>query len=553
MWILSGAGLLLAVVTVLWVRMDFGICPPTDSEHHLFDAQLFSRTIHLGGLRGLWDLVRKSYVGWPPGSYLLLYGPLGWLFGMDGQLMRLYGLGLVPLLLWGTYHLGRELGDRRSGTLAAVLTIFCFGVSGQLRQVSIDLPATGAVLLAMLTLVRSRGMTRPLWTLAFGAACGLSLFTRVQSVFFLIGPAVGVAALALWDAPSWSARGRRLGWMVGAVALGLVVCSPWWWGRLPSLWGISTSHLDPSLVTPRGDPRFYQGLVYYTVAAGRLVGWPVMFIALSFVPLMLRRRTFARGSLASLILVPWVLGGMIGCTLGVHREPRYLLPAVPALVLMAVLGCRQLPRRGYNLITAALALLVVGPTLWFAAYPVRGNDFLSRQGVVEWGYVRPPANVRITAAAKLARAALVKASGDPAGSKTYLLFVQEGHVNYLPRLGAYMVPQLPDLIFSFSNNINLVNSAWQMGKRRRRKMFIMSETRLTLKMELVWSIKRGEYGNMSDIRLYRVPDKHIFRRKVIHRRHLQIAMTGAEKQQHAEHEAARARRKKAAARGKAGK
>ena len=37
-------------------------------------------------------------------------------------------------------------------------------------------------------------------------------------------------------------------------------------------------------------------------------------------------------------LLPWILGGVLGCAAGVHREPRYLLPAMPALAVLAALG-----------------------------------------------------------------------------------------------------------------------------------------------------------------------------------------------------------------------
>ena len=528
LWILTVAGLLLALITILWVRMDYGICPPTDSEHHLLDAILFSRAFHLGGLSAGWEALRYSYVGWPPAANIFPYGLLGALFGDQAQQMRLYGLAFVPLLLWGTYRLGADLGGRRAGTLAAVITIFSFGVSGQLRQVSIDLPAAVSVLLAMVALVKSRGFSRPGTTLLFGAACGLCLFTRVQSVFFLVGPTLGVAVVGLWDASGWQQRGRRVGWMVLGAGVALLVSAPWWYGRLDLLWQISTSHLDPKAVTPRGNPGFFPGLWFYAGAAGRLNGWLVLFAAGGLLPLLLRKRNFRDGKLGPLVLVTWILGGVLGSTYGVHREARYLLPAVPALALVAVLGCRALPRLAGNVAAAALALSVVAPTLWFAGHGVWGRDPLATTKLVEWGYVRHPTNLSVTTAAYKASEALYKASGDRTGEGVYLLFVQEGHVNYLPRLGAYLVPRYPELVFSFTNNINMVNSWWQQSQRRQRGMFIFSETKKSLKLPLLWSIKAGKYGNISPIRMYSVPPNHPFYH-IVHRRHLLIDMTPKER------------------------
>jgi len=549
------AGLLLGLITVLWIWMDYGICPPTDSEHHLLDAILFARAIHLGGPGAVWEALRYSYVGWPPGANIFPYGLLGALLGDEAQQMRMYGLALLPFLLWGTYRLGSDLAGRRAGTLAAVLTIFSFGISGQLRQVSIDLPATVTVVWAMVALLKSRGFSRPGPTLLFGAACGLCLFTRVQSVFFLAGPAVGVAAVGLWEAGGWRQRGLRLAWMVAGVGLALLVSSPWWYGRLELLWYISTSHLDPSAITPRGNPGFFPGLWFYAGAAGRLNGWLVLFSACALLPLVLRKHNFRGGGLGTLILLTWVIGGVLGSTYGVHREARYLLPAVPALTLLAVLGCRMLPRRAGNLAAAMLALSVVAPTLWFAAHGVWGRSPLAMKKIVEWGYTRHPTYLSVTTAANKASKVLYKASGkDRTGQGVYLLFVQEGHVNYLPRLGAYLVPSYPELVFSFTNNINMVNSWWHQRQRMLRRMFIISETKRPLKLPLLWSIKAGAYGNLSTIRMYRVPPDHPFQR-IVNRRHMLIDMTPRERQKHRDRLKQRKRRKAVkleAARRKAG-
>lgn len=533
-WVLTVAGLLLALITILWVGMDYGICPPTDSEHHLLDAILFSRAYHPGGIGAVWEALRYSYVGWPPAANIFPYGLFGALFGDEAQSMRMYGLVFVPVLLWGTYRLGSDLGGRLTGTLAAVITIFSFGISGQLRQVSIDLPATVTVLLAMVALVKSRGFSRPLATLLFGAACGLCLFTRVQSVFFLTGPALAVAVAGMWGARGWRRRGKRLGWMALGVGVALLVSAPWWYGRLDLLWHISTNHLDPKVITPRGNPGFGPGLWFYAGAVGRLNGWLVLFAAGLFLPLLVCRRNLREGKLGPLILATWIFGGVLGCTYGVHREARYMLPAVPAVALVAVLGCRALPRLAGNLATAALALSVVAPTLWFAAHGVWGRDPLAIHKILEWGYVRHPTYLSVTTAANKASRALYKASGgDRTGKGVYLLFVQEGHVNYLPRLGAYLVPSYPEMVFSFTNNIGMVNSHRHQRQRRLREMFILSETKKSLKLPVLWSIKAGKYGNLSTIRMYRVPPNHPFSR-IVHRRHLLIDMNPRERKKHNE-------------------
>ena len=288
-WILVWAGLVTAALTAAWVVQDTGICPPTDSEHHLFNAILYARTMHLGGLPALWDLLRTTYVGWPPASYLLLYGPLAWAISDNAHMVRIYGVMLIPIIMWCTYSLSLRFGSRRDGALAALLTLVTFGISGQMRQVSIDLPATAAVLLVLVSMLSTRHFQKTGATLLFGAAMGLCLFTRVQANFFLVGPLVLWTVTALMRAGSVRAGLSVITRLFLAALVALAVSSTWWAGHLTSLWHISTSHMDPTQVQPRGDPSFWAGLGYYLLSLGRLCGWPMVAAPLALLQVLTRQ------------------------------------------------------------------------------------------------------------------------------------------------------------------------------------------------------------------------------------------------------------------------
>ena len=507
-WVLIGAGLVTTALTAAWVVQDTGICPPTDSEHHLFNAILYARTLHLGGLPALWDLLRSTYVGWPPASYLLLYGPLAWAISDNAHMVRIYGVVLIPVILWGTYYLGVHFGSRRAGTLAALLTLVSFGISGQLRQVSIDLPATAAVLMALVSMISTRHFQRTRATLLFGAAMGLCLFTRVQSAFFLAGPVLLWVATALARAGSMRERVSVITRLFLALLVALAVSSTWWAGHLNSIWHISTSHTDPTQVAARGDPSFWAGMGYYFLSTGRLCGWPMLAAALALLQVLLRRPP--RGAL---LLAVWLIGGIIGCSIGVHREPRYLLPGVPAMVLLVVLTLRQSEPRIYRLAGALLLLLTAGPTLYFTAFGLPGKHPLATSGLVEWGYTRRAYDLKARAATGVIIEQLRNASmRDPSGRSIYLLFVQEKDINYLPRLGSVMVTELADMAYAYSFNINIVNNRWNLDQRLNRRAFILTETRRVMdELVLLWEVKAGHYGNPTPLRLYRIPLDHRWR------------------------------------------
>ncbi len=507
-WVLTGAGVLVSAITVLWVIRDTGICPPTDSEHHLFNAILYARTLHLGGLPALWELLRTTYVGWPPASYLLLYGPLAWAISDNAHMVRIYNIVLIPPILWATYYIGARFGSRRMATLAAVLTLFTFGISGQLRQVSIDLPATTAVLLALAALVASRRFSRTNETLLFGAAIGLCVFTRVQSVFFLAPPVAAWVVLSLVKAQDNRARVSIMTRLFLAALISLVVSSAWWAGHIPQIWRAATSHLDPNQVAPRGDPTFLAGLRYYVLAMGRLCGWPLFAAGAAILPHLLRRPPPG-----ALLLGLWLAGGILGCSMGVHREPRYMLPAVPALVLLVSLTLQTIRPRIREAVAVILLLGTVAPTLYLSTRGLPARHPLILSGLMEWGYTRRPYWLKAQGARREITDTLMAASlGDKTGASIYLLFVQERNVNYLPRLGSVLVTHFPDMAYAYSFNINIVNNRWNLKQRKARRAFFLSETKRVYEdLKLLWEVKAGRFGNPTPLRIYHLPQDHKWR------------------------------------------
>lgn len=525
-WVLFCGGTLLASITVLWVRGDNAIAPPTDSAHHLLNAIHYSRVLTEVGPRAYLETIRTTYVGWPPASYALLYGPLAALLGDSPPRLRSASVALIPLLLLLSYALGRRLLGPRHGTLAALLTLFSLGIAGQLRQVSVDLPAAVAVLFALWALDRGDAFAGPRRAALVGLALGLCLLTRVQAAFFVAGPTLFLAGWALVTARG--ERPRRLAWIALAAAVALFVSAPWWWGRLHTLLFISSSHLDPSRIKPRGDPRFLPGLLYYLRALGGLAGWPLLLLCVGGLVARLQpspsRRRPRRGGprpisgrdLALLLLC--VGGGVLGCTAGVHREPRYLLPAVPVVVLLAVEALRLLPRaRWRELVGVAALVLGVVPTLAVNLWPLQGRSPLVRAGLVEWAYVRGQRQMPTEALAAAAAARLLRFNGgDRTGEDTYIILAQDSRYNLLPRVAAYLSAHFPRLVFCSTVNRIQANLPWHQRLRRRRRLFVLAGLPQRLSLPEVWSSGPGKrpFHIRVPLRLYRVPSPHPLRGRI---------------------------------------
>jgi hypothetical protein len=188
--------------------------------------------------------------------------------------------------------------------------------------------------------------------------------TRIQALFFLLLPSAAVALTALVRAPDNRTRAHRgLGLLLGLGVL-LGISSLLWIGRVDSFFGNLLDHVNPHKVRSfDAGPGFWDGMLFFAGSIGRTAGWPVALCALGCYPLLVRQRV--RGhELLSL----WVLGGMMLYSLTVSREPRYIMPLLPAVALLAALGLERLPRSLVRPLGALLLLLCCLPTLLLAAH-----------------------------------------------------------------------------------------------------------------------------------------------------------------------------------------
>ena len=375
------AGGALAGVTATWIVADSSMQSFADSGGHHTASMRLAQTLRLQGLAGAWDFIKGINVLWPPGTFVL-HGLSGY-WSHGGHLaLRLANLLYVPLLLLGVYALGLRFGQRKTAALAAVLTLFGPGLAFHLRHVCIDNAATVVVLYGMLALMvtRQRGQR---WLLLLGVVSGVGLLFRVQYLFFVVPPALLLVLTWLRRPPPPHSRSSTLLWMLLAAAAAALVAGPYWGPNLTQLWTLSLSHLTsdfsvPGVHSAGPDEGLLTGLLYYAAAAGKLVGWPVLAVAICLVPRLVRRRPRVW------YLLLWVAGAILCGAMTIAREPRYLLPLVPALALLAALGLEQLSPRLRSPLTVVLLLVTVAPTLLVAGLgleiPPRGPASLLFHG-----------------------------------------------------------------------------------------------------------------------------------------------------------------------------
>ncbi len=274
---------------------------------------------------------------------------------------------LASLGVVGIYVLGRQLWDHRLALAGAVLVAldpFVIALSGLLH---VDAPAMTFLLLSLLAWLnalvqesrfsptfrvgpQTRFLSASLYALLSGLCGGLAMLSKSPSIFIVA--AVGALALlflALAPSRSWARAGRiaALGgmWALG-LAAGLATFPAMWSdpaGVLRAVYGLAGRHLDGphrggfvrGIAGGDPGPWFYPTVLLYRLTPITLAG-----LALSLYPLLRRGRSSEARTQRAVTLALWTfaLGYTAFITIGAKKFDRYLLPAFPALDLLAAIG-----------------------------------------------------------------------------------------------------------------------------------------------------------------------------------------------------------------------
>ena len=324
------------------------------------------------------------------GLLRVMYGPLGFMFDLpfgnvteqfekDPAEIWIAARALAAVLgmagVAAAYWAGRRLWGVREGLVAAAVLAFAFLPVAYSRVAVTDVGALIGVALALLFAARAaeEGRTRD-YALA-GAAAGLAIAFKYTAGLVLLP--LGIAALARLRADGARALGGLvLGGAVGAALF--VLLNPYLFGSLDLWW----SDLRDQADVAANDPKPGQesgGLSYYLESLTWGLGWAGLAAALLGAVLVLRR-DLVRG----LILVSMPLALLVYLALQSRYFGRWLLPAYPALALLAAAGLVQAAdfvasRAGAAWRTAALVGLVLLVLAQPLAADVRSAQVLGRE------------------------------------------------------------------------------------------------------------------------------------------------------------------------------
>lgn len=321
----------LCVVVTVWASIDRHP-PEWDYANHLERALECHRTLANPAADRFGEIMGASAF-YPPLA-ICTAGALYFAFPVTMLTAQAVMLLFLGVAMFSVYGIGRTVSDPMAGLLAAFFIGTAPFVVYSLLTFQLDLPLMAMVALALYTLIRTEWFSRPGWTAALGLVWGLGLLTKPTFPVYALPPLLWTLAEAAWSGRRW----RRFLWLGVAGVIAGVVALPWYSSRLL---GMPLQFMNRSF-------RFAEQEGHApTLSSVALLFYPTNFpthfgflAALCFLGGLVALYRFRehRAVLWVAALAPFVL-----ITLIRNKNPRYELPALAAVAVVAALGVHALP------------------------------------------------------------------------------------------------------------------------------------------------------------------------------------------------------------------
>lgn len=332
-----GLALLFYVVNNgVWLLLDRS-SPSYDKAAHAGFALQFLRLFEAPTRLSLAKLLKVTQY-WPPFFHLSSV-PVTMALGFSVASVAATNFLFLPVAVFSIYGIGRRLFDEWVGAWAVVLTLLYPIVYVLARTVLVDFALLAMVALSLNLVLASDGGLHPRRSWGLGLAGGCAMLTKWTAVVFLIGPVL-----------FWLVRCLRRGKprpVAAAAALGLaavtfaIVALPWYVKAFgPFIEGAKVAFgSDP---IQEGDPVAVLDSIryYWHSTQASLMSWPLLIPTLAGLAACL---VWRRSRAGLLFLLFWTLPPLVFFLLIPNKDARFVVPALPAVAMMAASGIQSMP------------------------------------------------------------------------------------------------------------------------------------------------------------------------------------------------------------------
>jgi 4-amino-4-deoxy-L-arabinose transferase-like glycosyltransferase len=239
----------------------------------------------------------------------------------------------LSMLVFATYGIGCRLWSRRVGWLSVAFVVASPMVITPFKEYMLDAPLTAISASALYLLIRSRGFASRRSSLLFGAAAGCGLLVKWTFPLALGLPVVHASATALAEARLQRRYGRLLN-LGSAAALTCAIAGLWYAHNIRRV-VTSLTYYGNEQGAVNGNPHVASpasALWYlWNLFNEQTYLLPFVFVMVGVVFCLRKRELAARNAYPILMVV----GVYVLFTLLRHKDPRYTMPLLPPLAVVA--------------------------------------------------------------------------------------------------------------------------------------------------------------------------------------------------------------------------
>lgn len=332
--------LFFALTNIIWIIVDQS--PPWwDMAAHSAQAVDYFSYLRQGDFAA----IVHDPVAHPPLQYLLT-APFFLIFGVRENIPQLSLLAPLAILLFSVYNITFYFSKNKNIALAAGILTLGYPIMTHFSRIYfLDFTLTAWTALSIYLLLQTKHYGRTLWCVAAGAGMGLGLLSKWSLIIFVAGPALCLLIETLRDKKiSRRERIRQFSNMLLIIAMAGIISFPWYRTHFSVIEQLATETAQAFAYThdiKQVRPWGITNLGFYLFGRHALawgVSWPLLFLFLgmSFI---------ARKKKGALFLFSWFALPYLFFTLFIStKEVRHILPLIPSLAIITVMGLHQLKK-----------------------------------------------------------------------------------------------------------------------------------------------------------------------------------------------------------------
>lgn len=381
-WMTFAAAIVLGCLHVWLTRKwigenaSFPLWP--DEAHHLLNAQIAANALDRGWGE-MWRTMQErratNIYAYPPlvSAFAAILLRMG--FSFAGVICTVQALSLLVIGLSTAYIVAsftaptvqEQTGGmyRRSSLLlpcaAALITIALPGLTFVQRYLLLDGPLTAVVCFANAALIASRGFSRTIASMLYGAALAACVLVKWPSVLFLMGPCTYVLWRGLQRPEQRCQVLQNLMLSLACAVPAMWASGIYWFVRYIVRVALGLHEAALGFLPHDIGQSSHGGWFYYLLNLPWHAGAGLVAAVVSCA-LALVIQTRGRCSPNTVLLLLWGLVPLCALSALQNRWGRYLLPAMPVLGIGLVLMLQGL-RLG-NIVRVAVYLVALGSVCW---------------------------------------------------------------------------------------------------------------------------------------------------------------------------------------------